>query len=63
MIILKSLGLLIIRMDQISDAGRAGNEASKIRQRLCQGHAVQSPYSAVMHLSRLEVSHRDCELG
>ena len=49
-------------MSQISDAGRAGDEANKIRQRLCQGHAVQSHCSARTRLSRLEAGHCDCEL-
>jgi len=49
-------------MDQKSDAGRAGDEANKIRQRPCQGHAVQSSYSAGTRLSRLEAGHSDCEL-
>ena len=40
-------------MSQISDAGRAGDEANKIRQRSCQGHAVQSSCSAGTRLSRL----------
>jgi len=33
-------------MNQISDAGRAGDEANKIRQRPCQCHAVKSPCRA-----------------
>jgi len=49
-------------MNQISDAGRAGDEANKIRQRSCQGHAVQSSCSAGTRLSILEAGHSDCEL-
>jgi len=49
-------------MDQISDAGRAGDEANKIRQRPCQGHVVQSSCSTGRRLSRLEAGHSDCEL-
>jgi len=49
-------------MNQISDAWRAGDEANKIRQRPCQGHAVQSHCSARTRLSRLEAGHSDCEL-
>ena len=46
-------------MNQISDAGRAGDEANKIRQRPCQGHAVQSAFSAWTRLSRLEAGYSD----
>ena len=49
-------------MDQISDARRAGDEANKIRQRPCQGHAVQSSCSAGTRQSRLEAGHSDCQL-
>ena len=44
-------------MNQISDAGRAGDEANKIRQRPCQCHAVQSHCSARTRLSRLEAGY------
>ena len=49
-------------MDQILDAGRAGDKANKIRQHPCQGHAVQFLCSAVTRLSRLEAGYSDCEL-
>jgi len=49
-------------MNQISDEGRAGDKANKIRQRPCQGHAVQSHCSGETHLSRLEAGYSDCEL-
>ena len=54
-------------MNQISDAGRVGDEANKIRQRPCDRVRVTqcslpACSAGLTRLSRLEAGYSDCEL-